>query len=87
MVVDQGARICRLGQPFDRVVEVLLHRELADLIDLGGVNLDLVDGMGSRGPQEGGSQREGRQQRQAVKSRTHASPNHAIPQNPPSETL
>jgi hypothetical protein len=77
MVVDQGARICRLGQPFDRVVEVLLHRELADLVDLGGVDLDLVYGVGGRDRQQGASQGQGRQQRQCLP------PNHFIPQHPP----
>jgi hypothetical protein len=39
MVVDQRARISRRRQSADRVVEVLLHRELADLVDLRGVDL------------------------------------------------
>ena len=56
MIVDERARICGLGQSLDGVVEMLLHRELADLVDLGGVDLDLVDGVDGRSRQYGGSE-------------------------------
>jgi hypothetical protein len=78
MVIDQGAWISRVGQPFDGVVEMLLHRELADLVDLGGVDLDLINGVGRRGPHQGGNERDCRHRQPPAspkfRLRTHVLP-------------
>ena len=60
MVRDQRAGISGGGDAGDGVVEVLLDGELTDLVDLGVVDLDFVDGMSQPGTEK--TQRRGGKQ-------------------------